>query len=360
MANDKFQQAVEAFQAGDRERASELLEQVLAEDPKNDNAWYFLAAAQTDPTKRREYLNRVLEINPEHKRAREVLDRLNASEEAAQSSSVTDATPEPTPPDTGSTPVEPPPSAEPPQTPRRTSPVRPLDPAVGKKPGEADSGGFAIPIDIPGMPVRVSAEALFRDGFRLFLTGLDVLQRKQGVLMAELGRATWWRFWLLIGWVAVIMIIPALFAAVVRGPFVARVVGALVGVPLTLLITYIGVAASHYWAKNNGGRGSLLEHAYTIALIYAPAALIGAVVAGVLSFSGAFVILASLISLAVTVYGMYVTALSLKDLHQFSDPNGHWITMAVFIGAVIIASIVLGVVLGVAGVGAGLGLGFLS
>src|SRR5512141_3159945 len=78
MSSDLFQQGVEAFRAGDKVRAKEIMQQITAAEPDNENAWYYLAAAETDETLRHQYLERVLQINPGNTRAREILAKLDA------------------------------------------------------------------------------------------------------------------------------------------------------------------------------------------------------------------------------------------------------------------------------------------
>src|SRR5436190_3081679 len=77
---DLLQEGIAAFQAGDRPQARELLLEVIKVDPENEQAWYYLAACETDPAKRKQYLEQVLEINPMNTKAREVLDRIKSRE----------------------------------------------------------------------------------------------------------------------------------------------------------------------------------------------------------------------------------------------------------------------------------------
>ncbi|GAB4440457.1 MAG: hypothetical protein Kow00120_08620 [Anaerolineae bacterium] len=60
------------------DEAVEILEDVLRQDMDNVNAWWLIANAVDAPDEAREALNKVLELNPNHAKARQMLDRLNA------------------------------------------------------------------------------------------------------------------------------------------------------------------------------------------------------------------------------------------------------------------------------------------
>src|SRR5215813_12450502 len=81
---DLLQEGIAAFQAGDRTKARELLLEVVKLDPENEQAWYYLAASESNPTLRKQYLQTVLEINPGNAKAREVLDRIQSREAVAE------------------------------------------------------------------------------------------------------------------------------------------------------------------------------------------------------------------------------------------------------------------------------------
>ncbi|MBU0495070.1 MAG: tetratricopeptide repeat protein [Chloroflexi bacterium] len=64
------QQALEAAQAGDQERARALLGSWLHEHPRDDEAWLWLAGLLDSPDQSLAYLVRALTINPANERAR--------------------------------------------------------------------------------------------------------------------------------------------------------------------------------------------------------------------------------------------------------------------------------------------------
>lgn len=69
-------QAIEYIQAGDKEKGKELLVQILEENPRDENAWLWLALCLTDVKQERECYERILKINPHNQYAIEGLQRL--------------------------------------------------------------------------------------------------------------------------------------------------------------------------------------------------------------------------------------------------------------------------------------------
>src|SRR5690242_19279406 len=72
------EQGIAAARARDRAGAQAALLQAVALDPQDEQAWFWLAAVQGDPQQTAYYLERVLEINPEHVRARAGLEAVRA------------------------------------------------------------------------------------------------------------------------------------------------------------------------------------------------------------------------------------------------------------------------------------------
>lgn len=64
------QQALTAAQAGDRERAYALLDTLLREDPRDDQAWLLMASLTDSQDQALAYLSRALVVNPGNERAR--------------------------------------------------------------------------------------------------------------------------------------------------------------------------------------------------------------------------------------------------------------------------------------------------
>jgi thioredoxin-like negative regulator of GroEL len=59
-----------ALQQGDKERARELLLQVVEADENAEEAWLWLSGAVDDPEDQRTALENVLALNPENRHAR--------------------------------------------------------------------------------------------------------------------------------------------------------------------------------------------------------------------------------------------------------------------------------------------------
>jgi hypothetical protein len=346
MSGDLFQQGVEAFQAGDKARAKELLLQATAQNPNHDNAWYYLAAAEPDITLRRQYLERVLQINPNHERARQVMAKFEGQVDAAPAA----AQPVPPPPRPAPA-AEPVYSAPPVSTVPPATPIRPLDPSAGEAPGSAAGGGFMLPVSIPGAPTRVSIGSLFGGGWQLFQRGLDVLQRKAGAYEAEVARATWWRFWLLVAFGYAINAILSTVSALLiqaqfssfgfRFDFLEVLLALLLTIPIGMITLYAGVYVSHWWAKRQGGLLPLYQHAYAVALPYIPAYVIGMIISVVFSFVGFG---GGLIPLIVSLYALYVMALGFENLYRFGDSNQKYFTVGMMFVGFIVAGFLIGVV----------------
>jgi hypothetical protein len=68
-----------AVERDDRASARRLLVKAVQADPRNETAWLWLSAVVDDTGREREYLERVLAINPDNATARKHLDRLLAT-----------------------------------------------------------------------------------------------------------------------------------------------------------------------------------------------------------------------------------------------------------------------------------------
>lgn len=325
MAQELLNQGIAAFQAGDRVQARAIFQQITATDPSNDSAWYYLAASEDDPALRRTYLERVLQINPQHERARDVLNRLNAES----------APPAYTPPPASATP--------------RSTPIRPLGSDGGAIPGEAATGGFALPVSIPGAPVRVGIVEMLKDGWSIFMRGVEILQRKPGVYESEVSRASWWRFWFYAAWVFVISAVFN-FIGLIRFNVLSAVLGLVIFPIIQLAVLFAGVYLSYWWVSKDGAtRVPRFQHGYLIILPYLSASLAGSLISAVTSLIGVGFI-GSLIAFVINIYALYLIALGFETLYQFQDPNQKWITLAMFIVGSFLAGLVLGIVVGVIGV----------
>lgn len=74
----KLKEAINAIKAGDKHTGQKLLKELLQENPENETAWLWLAAAVNDPTQKKKCLQRVLKINPDHATAKRGLRQLKS------------------------------------------------------------------------------------------------------------------------------------------------------------------------------------------------------------------------------------------------------------------------------------------
>jgi hypothetical protein len=65
----KLEQAMQFVQSGNLASGQSLLAQVIREDPGNEIAWLWLANVLDDPLKKRQCLEKVLQLNPENEQA---------------------------------------------------------------------------------------------------------------------------------------------------------------------------------------------------------------------------------------------------------------------------------------------------
>ena len=73
-----LEQAVAHIQAGELEQGKILLAGLLKQNPRDENAWLWLALCVTDPEQERYCFDRVLKLNPQNQTAIAGLRRLNA------------------------------------------------------------------------------------------------------------------------------------------------------------------------------------------------------------------------------------------------------------------------------------------
>lgn len=78
-AQQRLAEAIEHGRAGRKSQAQVILAQLIKEDPRFADAWLWMAACFDDPQKQIYCLNKVLEINPQHPRARQALEKLGAA-----------------------------------------------------------------------------------------------------------------------------------------------------------------------------------------------------------------------------------------------------------------------------------------
>ena len=72
-SNDLLLKGIAAAKGGDKERARALLSKVVLEMPESEEAWWWLAQSVDDPRQREFCAQKILEINPHHRGAKELL-----------------------------------------------------------------------------------------------------------------------------------------------------------------------------------------------------------------------------------------------------------------------------------------------
>jgi len=80
MDNDPLQQAIGLIQIGDKTGAIKILKEIITKEPKNENAWLWLAACFDKPENKVRSLQKVLEINPNNQKAKQALGKLTPTE----------------------------------------------------------------------------------------------------------------------------------------------------------------------------------------------------------------------------------------------------------------------------------------
>lgn len=81
-----LQLAIQAAKAGNREGASVMLRRVLNEDPRNERAMMWLAKVAATKAERRQWLERVLMVNPSNQSAKDTLRRMTYAANARDNS----------------------------------------------------------------------------------------------------------------------------------------------------------------------------------------------------------------------------------------------------------------------------------
>ena len=82
--SNKLQQALDAIQLGDKEGGQQLLVQLIEAEPKDAQAWLWLAKTMEDDDRRRQCYWRVLDIFPHNYEARKALGVLPKQEPRAK------------------------------------------------------------------------------------------------------------------------------------------------------------------------------------------------------------------------------------------------------------------------------------
>lgn len=235
-----FEDGMSAYHAGDFSAARRHLTQAVRNDRTNATAWLYLSKVQTDPEKARKCLERVLELEPDNEEARAALSNHTTDRRAADN--LDDV--------------------------RQAIPV-----------GGSATGGVPLPSGIPGAPDAISPQYVAGFFSDRLSDGVNLLTGKTKQIDA--GAASWWQV-IFMG--ALASFITGL--AVVLGLMILnfRLVNLLSVLTTPLITTLTGTVAllagaflSHwYLTTQRGGNAPLVQHAYVMALVWFPLALVNA------------------------------------------------------------------------------------
>lgn len=331
--HDLLQQGIAAFQAGDRETAHTLLARFVQDEPDNEQGWYYLAAVEKDPALRKRHLERVLALNPNNAKAREVLERIRARETAA----------------------EPAPAAEAPSPQPKPASQRPkiyaLNPENKSPFGSLPPGEGVRPLRIPGAPEQITPAELVNDAAALVRAGWQVLLRRPGVHQFEVNAATWWRFCLVVVAGAVvssaISLLLALFIVLRDGAPLFSVISVLLTPLLTIPITvgalFVGCYVSWRFAQSRGWNAPLVRHAMLAGIVWSPTVIFSSVLTFILSLLGFG---GGLTGIFMLILAGYIMGEAYGDLYVISEPRDKFaipaIALLTMLVVITVATIVLG------------------
>jgi len=89
MSNEKLQEAVSLYKSGDKAQASELLSEIVRQEPGNSLAWYGLALCLDEISKKAYCLKKVLAIDPSNQKAHQLLAKLEGLDNSSDSPQTT-------------------------------------------------------------------------------------------------------------------------------------------------------------------------------------------------------------------------------------------------------------------------------
>jgi hypothetical protein len=316
------------------EAARQLLVDGLAAQPDSEVGWLYLAKAQADPAKRREYLEKVLDLNPDNIEASAMLAMMTQGDPAA--------------PREGLAPDDAPANV------LRFERAAPRPDRPGTTGGSASQvgAGFPLPLGIPDAPERLTMDELRAAYQTAAARGVDVLLDKPGTV--DFGAARWWDLLLLTVTVGLLTGLGQVIYLILVSVRALNLVSLFTLPLLVTLMTTIGAAAgcflSHWYLTTQaGGKVSLLGHSAAIIAVWAPASVLNLVVllfeallrsnaitierALLLQFGGidAGIIITTLAGGAVVAYAAYLMHKQLGQLYIGASADRRWIAAAIML-----------------------------
>lgn len=83
---NKLKTAIEAIKAGDKDKARQLLDDILSDDPNNEQAWLWMTRVVDSVSEQRSCLENVLELNPDNQAAIQALKKIKTRSQVKKSS----------------------------------------------------------------------------------------------------------------------------------------------------------------------------------------------------------------------------------------------------------------------------------
>ena len=83
-----LQMAIRSAKAGNKEGARVMLRQVLSEDKRNERALLWMAKIATSKSERSQWLERVLEVNPDNAQAKSTLRKMTYKSSARENRTI--------------------------------------------------------------------------------------------------------------------------------------------------------------------------------------------------------------------------------------------------------------------------------
>jgi tetratricopeptide (TPR) repeat protein len=68
--------AAQQIKLGNRQKAQQITQQLMENDPNNADVWYLAGYLYSSPEKKRQAFERALRLDPAHKKARQALNSL--------------------------------------------------------------------------------------------------------------------------------------------------------------------------------------------------------------------------------------------------------------------------------------------
>lgn len=248
-----IRQGIAALESGDKTRARKLLTQAVKVNAQNETAWYYLAKAQISPEKRRECLERVLKIDPDHLEAKRELDAIPVAAPRVERETIE--------PDFEVLKGGESPSPKP----RRAIPV-------------VQSGGVRVPRGIPDAPDRISLNYVTDFVQAAAMDGVAVVTGKP----TSDTDATWWKIIFtvaMVGFITGLANVAAYLINYLRFPFSFNLLQVLFSPFFVAFMALVAVGAgtfiSHWYATHyQGGRATLLEHTHPLVNVWTPASIV--------------------------------------------------------------------------------------